>query len=153
MKKSVGDIEYKNIHFEDGVQLQSVDSSTFIFTSSFTRRGITSPLASKIRLSDTCRCGCCPGCRFSPTTEGIVFVAMSSFYSLPWFPPLNALVEMYSERGRVFLSLYFLETIQKIYEARDRLSSPKEGLPHPFPLPQSFKGTDRGEGHHETGRS
>jgi len=146
VKKNVGNTEYKNTHFEDGVHSQSVDSSTFIFTSSFTRRGFS--------FSDTCRCGCRPGCRFRPTTEGIVIVAMSSFYSLPCscFPPvLNAFVK--ATRGRVFLSLFLLETMQKIYEARDRLSSPKEGLPHPFPLPQSFKGTDRGEGHHETGRS
>ena len=153
MKRKDEDIAYRN--FEDGVHSQSVGSSTFIFTSSFTRRGFTSSLAfPKINISYKCRCGCCPGCRFSPTTEGIVIVAMSSFYSLPCFPPLNAFVEMYSERGRVFLSLFFLlETMQKIYEARDRLSSPKEGFPHPFPLPQSFKGTDRGEGHHATRRS
>ena len=151
MKRKDEDIEYRNLG--DGVISQSVGSSTFIFTSSFTGRGFTSSLAfPKINTSYKCRCGCCPGCGFSPTTEGIVIVAMSSFYSLPCFPPvLNTFVK--ATRGRVFLSLYFLETVQKIYEARDRLSSPKEGLPHPFPLPQSFKGTDRGEGHHETGRS
>jgi len=127
VKKSVGDIEYKNIHFEDGVQLQSVDSSTFIFTSSFTGRGITSSLAFP-KINTFYKCGCCPGCRLSPTTEGIVIVAMSSFYSLPCFPPvLNTFVK--ATRGRVFLSLFLLETMQKIYEARDRLSSPKEGLP------------------------
>ena len=141
-------MEYKDIHLEDGVHSQSVDSSTFIFISSSRRRGFPFSLAfPKINTFYKCRCGCRPGCRLSPTTEGIVIVAMSSFYSLPCFrfPPLNTLVK---PRGRVFLSLYFLETMQKIYMG-DSLPGAKREAPH-FPFPQKFHGADLWGGLHGT---
>jgi len=55
------------------------------------------------------------------------------------------------ERGTKEPTLETMVKLEKEYKAGDSPCTAKEGLPHPFPLPLSFKGTDRREGHHARG--